>query len=322
MSTHPDDLLRLIARLYYVDGLDQGQVAEITGISRTQVSRMLTRARASGIVQITVSEYDPRDRQLEDDLCRSFGLKHAVVVRTAGRDDAESVRQAVGYFAAPAISELIHARTVLGVAGGRTTFELARHMAPTDDANGLVVVQLMGNIGASVSNTDAVEISRMLAHSLGGSFYTVNAPAFAADARSRDVFVDHPDVQSVWRFFGVMRIALVGIGTLQNSLFIARGALRTEDLDCLQAQGAVGEICGCFFDRNGQECETELRDRVISVGLDRLSRIEDTICVTHGTGRTEAIHAAIRGRLITSLVIDEAGARAVLNSTNDNHSAL
>ncbi len=48
-------------------------------------------------------------------------------------------------------------------------------MAPTDDANGLVVVQLMGNIGVSVSNTDAVEISRMLAHSLGGSFYTVNA---------------------------------------------------------------------------------------------------------------------------------------------------
>ena len=48
MNKHPDELLRLIAKLYYVDGLDQSEVAEIAGLSRTQVSRILTRAQCDG----------------------------------------------------------------------------------------------------------------------------------------------------------------------------------------------------------------------------------------------------------------------------------
>ena len=63
-----------------------------------------------GVVQISVAEYDPRDGQLERDLCEAFGLKHAIVVRTASKDTPETVRQAVGYFAAPAVSELVHSR--------------------------------------------------------------------------------------------------------------------------------------------------------------------------------------------------------------------
>ena len=315
MNRHPDELLKLIAKLYYVDGLDQSEVGEITGLSRTQVSRILTRARATGVVKISVAEYDPRDGQLERDLCAAFGLKHAIVVRTASKDSPENVRQAVGYFAAPAVSELVHSRSILGVAGGRTMFELARHMRPTEGDGGLTVVQLMGNIGPSVTNTDAIEISGMLAHAFKGTFFTVNAPAFAADAQSKDIFLAHQDVRSVWQFFSAMRVALVGIGTLQNSLFVSRGVLSPFDLERLEAQGAVGEICGHYFDRNGCECETDFRDRVISIALDELSQIDDIICVTHGTGRTKAIHAALKGGLITSLVMDETGARALLESS-------
>ena len=42
------------ARLYYVDGLDQGQVGARLGLSRSSVSRILHEARSSGLVQIRV----------------------------------------------------------------------------------------------------------------------------------------------------------------------------------------------------------------------------------------------------------------------------
>jgi DNA-binding transcriptional regulator LsrR (DeoR family) len=155
-----DDLVKLVARLYYIDGLGQSEVAEIAGISRSQVSRVLTRARETGIVRISVEEYQARSRELEDDLVASFGLKHAIVVRTAPDAAAESVRRTVGYFAVPFVSELIRPGTVLGVAGGRTIYELVRHLMPTNGAEGATVVQLMGNIGASVNNTDAIEMCR------------------------------------------------------------------------------------------------------------------------------------------------------------------
>ena len=201
---------------------------------------------------------------------------------------------------------------ILGVAGGRTVAEVAGRMQPVNGAEGFSVVQLMGNIGPSVSHTDAIEISRTAASRFRGIYYTVNAPAFADTAASQRVFLAHPDVRSVWRLFGAMQMAMVGLGTLRDSLFIARGTLRPNDIAELEAQGAVGEICGRFYDRAGQECRTEFSDRVISIGFEELSHCAEVIGVTHGADRAEAIVAALAGRLITSLVIDEDGARAVL----------
>src|SRR4051794_18858438 len=104
-----DDLVQtmmLVARMYYLDGLDQQEIADIVGTSRSRVSRMLTAARERGIVRISVDDYEPRDSELETALVEQFGLHRAVVVR-AFSEDLEHVRRAVGYFSAPALGNLL-----------------------------------------------------------------------------------------------------------------------------------------------------------------------------------------------------------------------
>jgi transcriptional regulator with XRE-family HTH domain len=95
-----DDDVTSVARLYYLDGLGQQEIAGMIGVSRSTVSRLLTAARERGIVRISVDLYDPRDAALERRLSDRFQLRHAVVIRTPGRT-AETVRRAVGYYAAP-----------------------------------------------------------------------------------------------------------------------------------------------------------------------------------------------------------------------------
>jgi len=56
-----DDELILAARLYFIDGLSQAQVAKLVSASQAKVSRMLAEARARGFVRITVPEYETRD---------------------------------------------------------------------------------------------------------------------------------------------------------------------------------------------------------------------------------------------------------------------
>ncbi len=73
--------MMLVARMYYLDGLDQQEIADIVGTSRSRISRMLTAARERGIVRISVDEYEPRERELETALVERFGLHRAVVVR-------------------------------------------------------------------------------------------------------------------------------------------------------------------------------------------------------------------------------------------------
>ena len=64
-NDYSDDRLRLAARLYYVDGLGQNEVAKFAKVSQAKVSRLLALARERGIVRISVADYEPRRRDLE-----------------------------------------------------------------------------------------------------------------------------------------------------------------------------------------------------------------------------------------------------------------
>jgi deoxyribonucleoside regulator len=314
MNVEPDDLLRIVAKLYYLDRLEEREVAKIVGVSRSMVSRLLSRAREKGIVRISVDNYEPRNLLLEEKLRTQFQLNRVLVIKMIAAHSVADVRRTIGYFAAPFISEFIHPQNVVGVAGGRSIAELIRCISSPREPQGITVVQLMGNIGPDVSAIDAIELSRVLAQCFGGTFFTINAPAFAPDVISRDVYLGHEHVRSIWELFGRMQTAFVGIGTLSDSAFIERDVLSQADLEALKTQGAVGEICGRFYDQTGRECDTVYKSRVISIGIDELRGIKEVVGVTHGRERADAIAAALKGGILKSLIIDEEGAQAVLEA--------
>jgi hypothetical protein len=57
-NDYSDERLRLVARLYYLDGLGQSEVAKFAKVSQAKVSRLLALAKERGIVRITVADYD------------------------------------------------------------------------------------------------------------------------------------------------------------------------------------------------------------------------------------------------------------------------
>jgi DNA-binding transcriptional regulator LsrR (DeoR family) len=301
--------------MYYLDDLGQHDIARILGISRSQVSRLLARAREIGVVRISVDEYDPRDREMEARLLAAFPLRQAVVVRSQD-GSPEQVRRTIGYFASPAVAGFIRSGMRVGLAGGRTLAEVVAHLAPQPAVRGVSAVQLMGNIGPEAGEIDAAELSRALAQRFGGAHFTVNAPAIVQERAARDLFLAHEHIRAVWELFSSLQLALVGIGTLEESAFVSRGVLTDVERERLRAAGAVGEICGRFFDAAGQECRDPYHERVISIELDTLRRCPEVVAVTNGAGRADAVRAALVGRLITTLVIDDAGASALLAASH------
>ena len=68
-----DQLVRA-SRLYYELGETQNSIAEQLGVTRPQVSRLLKRARAEGIVEIRIVDRTATDSPAADGLRRSYGL--------------------------------------------------------------------------------------------------------------------------------------------------------------------------------------------------------------------------------------------------------
>jgi DNA-binding transcriptional regulator LsrR (DeoR family) len=300
-----------VARLYYLDGLGQSEVARFARVSQAKVSRLLALARERGIVRITVADYEPRRRDLEEEIRARLGLAEVAVLKGGGSAEPADLRRAVGHFGAPVVDGWLAAHDVVALAGGRTIHELV-HQLPEAGARGLTVVQAMGSVDSSASIYDAQEIGRVLVRRLGGTFLSLNTPAFIPEKRTRDALLELGQVRNVHEHLDRARVALVGLGTLANSVFVERGTLDAAMCADLKRAGAVGEVCGRFFDARGHECPTTWRDRVIGVTLGQLRRIPLVIAIVSGTDRTAAIEAAVRGGLIKALVIDEAGAAALL----------
>ena len=308
---YPDELLRMAATLYYVDELGQTEVANLVRVSQTKISRLLAMALERGIVKISVEHYDARHAALEARLCAKFGLRAAAVIKTAKNATREAARQTVGHFGAPFVASLFPHPGTLALGGGRSVSNVV-HRFRRADSKRLTVVQAMGSIDSSISPVDALELGRAMVALWGGEFLTLSTPAFVADKKTRDFFLGSAQIRSVWQRLHQADAALVGVGPLDQSVYSERGVLAPADLAQLRAGGAVGEICGRFFDAKGRECSSPWRHRAISIELDQLRRIPQVIGVAAGADRAAAVAGALRGGLLKSLLIDDTGATALM----------
>jgi DNA-binding transcriptional regulator LsrR (DeoR family) len=311
--SYTDDQLILAARLYFLDGLSQAQVGKLVHVSQSKVSRMLALAQERGIVRVTVPEYEPRELAVEGALRRALGIE-AVVVRSVPGLRIREVRQTLGYFAAPVVSGWLKAAEVVAVAGGRTLQALAEHMKPSGAPRPITFAQAMGHIDSSPGAYDAVELSRLLAKSWEGRLLTLNTPAILPEPETCRRLLGLGQIRHVLEQLAKAGVALVGIGTLENSVFVEHKTLTPRDTRSLRGAGVVGEILGRFFDASGKECATPLQRRVVSLRLNELRLIPQRVGVVAGSDRASAVLAAVRGGLVNSLVIDEQCATTLLES--------
>ncbi len=310
-AQYSDDLLRMAATLYHVDGLGQNEVANLVRVSQTKVSRLLAIALERGIVRISVEQYDPRDPGLESRLCARFGLRAAAVIKTAAHATPEAARQTVGHFGAPFVAALLPQSGVVALGGGRSVAEVVQRLRRGLPRR-LTVVQAMGSIASTLSPVDALEQGRALVNLWGGEFLTLSTPAFAPDRRTRDSFLGSEQIRSVFQRLRQADAALVGVGPLEQTVYLERGVFNAADVAHLRSCGAVGEICGRFFHAQGRECVSRWRHRAISIELDHLRRIPCVIGVAAGADRAPAVAAALRGGWLKALLTDQRAAEALL----------
>jgi DNA-binding transcriptional regulator LsrR (DeoR family) len=157
-----------------------------------------------------------------------------------------------------------------------------------------------------------------VAQKLGGRHYGLPAPAVVERASARDVFLQEPSVSHGIERARAVRLAITGIGAVTDdvSSWLRAGILTRTDLQSLRSQGAVGEICGRFFDIEGC-CETfEINERVIGIGPEDLVRIPQSIAIARGLPKARSILGALRGRYIKVLATDDITARAVIEAAS------
>jgi DNA-binding transcriptional regulator LsrR (DeoR family) len=100
-------------------------------------------------------------------------------------------------------------------------------------------------------------------------------------------------------------VMVFGVGSVTTSTTLFEGAyIDAAILDELTGLGAVGEIGGRFYDKDGVTVESSLVDRTVSVPLEAVRSCPTTMLISGGTHRRESILGALRGGLATTLITD------------------
>ena len=298
------------AWLYYVDSLTQSDIADVLGVSRATVIKMLQDARDRGVVSIRINP----DTVQRAQLARDFAARHALTaVSIVPSLDGEPLARRLGEAAALVLADALEQGDIVGVAWGRTVMAMARAIVPPPGIGPLTVVQVSGSSTGRSADFSPELCSTLLANRLGARCVNLLAPAILSSARLRDELLAEPALMRQRAVIHSANRIVFGVGDLLRTATIRSVEMMDEaTIDGLVERGAQAVIIGQMIDREGQAMSDPVFDRMVGITLEELKRVPYRLCVAGGRTKLEAIAATLRGGYATHLVTDNETAEALM----------
>jgi len=298
------------AWMYYHDGLNQSDIAKLLQVSRATIVNYLQEARERGYIRISLAPEVFTGHQLAQDLREKFALKAAFVL-PGGTSNGENTLLRVARGAADWLPSLLASGDRLGVAWGRTVYEVAQAVEQRKMSD-VTVTQLVGSMATPYGFTAEI-CSAHMAQNLGAKCINLHAPAVLSDpdlaARLRNEPIIHTQLEALSH----CNKAIFAAGSVTpDSHIVGSGLASDADLDWYVKHGATGVLCGRFINAAGQPIPGELDSRMIGVSLDKLQGLEVGLLVSDGADKVTPMLSAIAGGYVTHLVTSNETARLML----------
>ena len=306
MANREQDVLRA-ASMYYLQDMTMEAIAKHLGTSRSTVSRLIKRARSTGLVEITLRPTRSRAPGLAQQIAKEWGIEAYVVPIPDSCADVDRLEQ-VAVTTARLLSTWFDSDMILGIAWGTTLSAIARHL-PRKPNRGAAVVQLNG---AANTRTSGVHYAGELIAGFGKAFDAVvhdfPVPAFFDFAETKLAMWRERSVRRVLDVQRRMDIALFSVGALTGAVpshVYSAGYLEAEDLAELRAAGVVGDVCTVFLRADGTYSDITLNRRATGPTPAELRRVPRRVCAVAGDNKVPPLLGALRAGVVTDLVIDE-----------------
>ncbi|HEY9055144.1 MAG TPA: sugar-binding domain-containing protein [Rectinemataceae bacterium] len=306
MKTGPDSsTIYRIARYYYTEGLSQEDIAAKEGFSRSQISRLIEKAREMGMVRISLHPpADLRSQELAATLSERFGLKSVLVAPVRAKAPAAKTSLAIATLAADFLAQELAGYSLVGLGWGHTVYQTAE-LLPTAEPGrpGPFFVPL---IGISGDDNPDLQINTII-------------DRFASAFRSKGLFINIPSVRekgSPISQLDAQRLALLtqrwdrveaavfGLGPAPAESGMLISELPADYIQELKKSPACGDILAQFFDPEGRLFVAERSLELLAFGIERLKGLKRAICLAGGPGKARGICAAASAGWLSDLVTD------------------
>jgi deoxyribonucleoside regulator len=296
------------ARLYYYQGLTTEAVAAELNLSRPKVSRLLSFARQTGLVEIRIQDALAQPQQLEREIQRIFGIPVVRVVAVPPNSLEEGWLQRVATFTANHLNGLVRTGMTIGIAWGTTLDAISRRLVPKP-CKDVDIVQLNGSANVYAFNNYYIgEIFSRFAVNFGARAHLFPVPTFFDYPQTKKAMLRERSIQRLLKMIQRADLLIYSIGAVgarvPSHVYVG-GYLEKKDFHELRRVGAVGDIATVFFRADGGYKDIPLNARASGPDLSLFQKTKHALCVVSGLGKVAGLRAALRGRLMNELIVDE-----------------
>lgn len=307
-------ILSQIAEDYYINKLPFGDISKKYNISRYLVNKYLNEAVKVGIVKIEITENSNRNPQIENILRDKFKDINFYVVQ----DDINNITTSehLANFAATYVDEVLQDNNkIVGLTWGETIYTMIDSLK-NRPLERVKFTQFLGENMKYNSTAGSMRMVERAAKKVSGEFLTLPAPLYILNDSVRNGLYSEPSLQNTIAVADNMDALITGVGTILSldSIPIWKQNLNAI-FSTVNTQEIAGLIYGRPYDINGRFLNLEA-DKVLGLSIDQILKVPKRICLVRGKSKYKPVIGAIKGKLITDVIMTEGMAYKILNETS------
>jgi DNA-binding transcriptional regulator LsrR (DeoR family) len=289
--------------LYYIAGNTQDEIARKLGVSRQTAQRLVSLAMSEKLIKVRLDHPIANCLELSERLKQAYEIEFCDVVPSD--PEADSLSLGAAHAGAAQLERHLESShpIIVAMGTGRMLRAMVDQLTPMDCPQHKIV-SLVGNM-ASDGSASLYDVVSRVAEVVKAPHYPMPLPVISTTVQDRALLLSQRPVQNVIELARQADVTFVGIGTVGDDAALLRdGFVKPEEMRALVKAGAVGEIIGWAYDRDGQLIEGHTNDRVASVALQQPAK-RKVIGIAIAPRRFHAIRGALRGKLINGLITNE-----------------
>jgi len=288
-----------VAKMYYEDNMNQSEIAKVIGVSRPQISNLLSEAKELGIVEIKINPPFEMDSNIMGILCKTYSIKGGSLIN--GVNSKSMTEKMIVKSSYEFIKKTINHRDYIGISWGNMIGDVVAFMEVQDEKlmlNGSVC-SLIGNSATANKNYHTDELCRAFAQASECEPHFALAPAFYEsdeDLKSVSELNFFGKIQQSWE---KVNFALVNIENHPSVPDLATAARFGNKL-----KDAVGHMVSYYYDKEGNIIENET-DIVYRIPLEQLRKSDVVMGICRCNVTVENLIGALKTGILTHIFVDQ-----------------
>jgi deoxyribonucleoside regulator len=301
------------ASYYFEQNKTLKEVARLLNVSESTVSRLIQRSKKEKIIEFVIRDPYKLCLDLEYRLLEKFDLKEVIIANASF--DPEEDKKRVALEGARYLQREVTSHDKLGIAWGGTMYYLVHYLNPCQRTD-TSFVTLHGSLSCCDYELDVQNLVSRMSMAFGGNYYSLSHAGLFESREELQTIKQDANVRHIFSLFEQLTISVSGMGSFYPELDSPLSRLeylKPQELADLRDKGVYGDIILRFFDSQGKELDSDIRERTLAIDTETFKKIPRKIMVVSGVQKAKSLLAVLKGGLVDILIVDSKLAQAILS---------